>query len=270
MPTNKGKRNAAVRRLPERGVLAIATTTTLHRRSGRGTAPTAPAADVTGTGGAAAADTGTVGAAAATVNTSSRHSGCNTIAVSDAAASTTSSVPNAGSTINAPSSGPARFSGHSQPSINTVRNLDIHDAASLPVPAILDDNIQYTAAVKLIHLCLPSPQRKQTPIRTNENSILFKDQLEGRQKRTVNHLLDAQASLTSPSLFAKTTGDKGFYFSTSHKDDDYIPEEDARARTAVDVVCSTTYWWKCAQSGTRPRRRRHGNGKILSPPTASS
>jgi len=93
MPTNKGKRNAAVRRLPERGVLAVATTTTLPRRSGRGTAPTAPAADVTGTGGAAAADTVTVGAAAATVNTLSLRSGQNTIAVSDAAASTTSNAP---------------------------------------------------------------------------------------------------------------------------------------------------------------------------------
>jgi hypothetical protein len=34
-----------------------------------------------------------------------------------------------------------------------------------------------------------------------------------------------QASLTSPSLFAKTT-DKGSYFSTSDEDDDYIPEEE--------------------------------------------
>ena len=103
MPTNKGKRNATVHRLPERGVLAVATTTTLPRRSGRGTAPTAPAADVTGTGEAAAADTGTVCAA----------------------------------TINAPSSGP------SKPIIlNSGRNLDIHDAARLPVPSIQDtDNI---------------------------------------------------------------------------------------------------------------------------------
>jgi len=93
MPTNKGKRNAAVRRLPERGVLAVATTTTLPRHGGRGTAPTAPAADVTGTGGAATADTVTVGAAAATVNTLSLRSGRNTIAVSDAAASTTSNAP---------------------------------------------------------------------------------------------------------------------------------------------------------------------------------
>ena len=67
MPTNTGKRNAT--RLPKRGVLADVPTTTLPRRSGRGATPTAPAADVTGTGGAAAADTGTVGAAAATVNT---------------------------------------------------------------------------------------------------------------------------------------------------------------------------------------------------------
>jgi hypothetical protein len=134
MPTFSGKRNAS--RLPKRGVLAVAPTTTLPRRSGRGATPTAPAADVIGTGGAAAADTtGTVCAAAATVNTSSRHSGRNTISGIYAAASTTSSAPNAGSTINAPSSGP------SKPSINTGCNLDIHDAATLPVPAILDDNI---------------------------------------------------------------------------------------------------------------------------------
>ena len=100
MPTFSGKRNAS--RLPKRGVLAVASTTTLPRRSGRGANPPAPAADVTGTGEAAAADTGTVCAA----------------------------------TINAPSSGP------SKPSIlNSGRNLDIHDEASLPVPAILDDNI---------------------------------------------------------------------------------------------------------------------------------
>jgi hypothetical protein len=48
-------------------------------------------------------------AAAAAVNTSSRRSGRNTIAVSDAAASTTSCAPNPGGSINATSSG------HSQP-----------------------------------------------------------------------------------------------------------------------------------------------------------
>ena len=147
MPTNTGKRNAdleAACRRPKRGVLAVATTTTLPRRSRRGAAPTATAADVTGTGGAAAAVTGNVGDAAAAVNISSRHSGCNIIAVSDVATSTTSSAPNAGSTINAPSSGhsqpTATSSAHSQPSINTGRNQDIHDAASLPVPAV-EDNI---------------------------------------------------------------------------------------------------------------------------------
>ena len=109
MPTFSGKRNAS--RLPKRGVLAVASTTTLPRRSRRGANPPAPAADVTGTGEAAAADTGTVCAAAATVvNTSSRHSGRNTISGSDAATSTTSSAPNAGSTINAPSSGPSSLS----------------------------------------------------------------------------------------------------------------------------------------------------------------
>ena len=114
MPTRrKGTKNAdlePVCRHSKRGVLAIATTTTSPRRSGQGAAPTAPAAAVTGTGGAAAAAalTGTVGAAAA-VNTSSRCSGCNTIAVSDAATSITSSAPNPGSSINATSSG------HSQP-----------------------------------------------------------------------------------------------------------------------------------------------------------
>jgi hypothetical protein len=149
MPTNKGKRNAdleAACSCPKRGVLAVATTATLPRRSGQGTAPTAPAAAVTGTGGAAAAVTGPAGAAAAAVNTSSWRSGRNTIAVSDAAASTTSSAPNPGGSINATSSGhsqpTATSSGHSQPSINTGHNLDIHHAASLPVPAILaHDNI---------------------------------------------------------------------------------------------------------------------------------
>ena len=150
MPTRqKETKNAdleAARRRSKRGVLAIATTTTSPRRSGQGVAPTAPAADVNGTGGSAAAATGTTVGAAAAVNTSSRHSGRNTIAVFDAAASTTSSAPNAGGAINATSSGhsqpTATSSGHSQPSINTGHNLDIHDAASLPVPAILaHDNI---------------------------------------------------------------------------------------------------------------------------------
>jgi hypothetical protein len=126
---------------------------------------------------------------------SSRCSECNNIAVSDVATSTTSSAPNVGSTINATSCGhsqpTATSSDHSHPSINTGRNLDIHDAASLPVPAILDDNISVynTAAVKMIHPCSPSPQRKQPPT-TKENPILFNDQLEGLQRRTVNHLLD--------------------------------------------------------------------------------
>jgi hypothetical protein len=149
MPTNTGKRNAnlkAAPRRPKRGVLAVATTTILPRRSGRGATPTATTADITGTGGAAAAVTGPAGAAAATVNTSSRRSGRNTIAVSDIATSTTSSSPNQGGSINATSSDhsqpTATSSGHSQPSVNTGQNLDIHAAASFPVPAIpAQDNI---------------------------------------------------------------------------------------------------------------------------------
>jgi hypothetical protein len=43
-----------------------------------------------------------------------------------------------------------------------------------------------------------------------------------------------QASLTSPSLFAKTTGDKGSYFSASDEDDDYIPEEEPTAEGLYD------------------------------------
>ena len=106
MPTNKGKKKAnseaalALGGRPKRGVMAVTTTTTL-RRSVRGVAPTAPAAAVTVPGGAAPAV-----AAAATDRTSSW---CNTIA-------------------------------GSRPSINTGHNLNIHDAATLPVPAtILDD-----------------------------------------------------------------------------------------------------------------------------------
>ena len=110
MPTNKGKKKAdleAALGRPNRGVLAVTTTTTL-RHSGQGVAATAPAAAVTGTGGAAPAV-----AAAATDRTSSW---CNAIDVSYNAASTSS-----------------------RPSINTGHNLDIHDAATLPVPATLDD-----------------------------------------------------------------------------------------------------------------------------------
>ena len=43
-----------------------------------------------------------------------------------------------------------------------------------------------------------------------------------------------QASLTSPSLFAKMTGDKGSYFSASDEDDDYIPEEEPTAEGLYD------------------------------------
>jgi hypothetical protein len=139
MPTNKGKRNAdleAARGRPKRGVLAVATTATAPRRSVQGVAaPLAPAAVVTGTGGGAAtAVTGPAGAAAAAVNTSSRRSGRNTIAVSDAAASITSSAPNPGGSINATSSGhsqpTATSSGQSQPSINTGQNLETFQYSS--------------------------------------------------------------------------------------------------------------------------------------------
>ncbi len=147
--------------------------------------PELNAAAVSTGGGTASAVTGPAGAAAAAVNTSSRHSGRNTIAVSDAAAaaSNTSSAPNPGGSINATSSGhshpTATSSGHSQPSVNTGQNLDIHDASSFPVPAITaQDNIQYTAAVKMIHPCLTSLQRKQ-PLKSKENPDLLKDELEG-------------------------------------------------------------------------------------------
>jgi hypothetical protein len=199
MPTRqKEKKNAdleAARRRSKRGVLAIATTTTLPRRSGQGVTPTAPAADVNGTGGSAAAATGTVGAAAA-VNTSSRHSGRNTIAVFDAAASTTSSAPNAGGAINSTSSGhsqpTATSSGHSQPSINTGHNLGIHDAASLPVPAILaHDNISVYSNSEDDSYVFAISTTKKTTSNNQNNPILFNDQLEGLQRRTVNHLLDA-------------------------------------------------------------------------------
>ena len=43
-----------------------------------------------------------------------------------------------------------------------------------------------------------------------------------------------KASLTSPSLFAKTTGDKGSYFSTSDEDDSYIPKEEPTAKGLYD------------------------------------
>ncbi len=104
---------------------------------------------------AAAAVTGPAGAAAAAVKTSSRCSGRNTIAVSDATASTTSSATNPGGSINATSSGhsqpTATSSGHSQPSVNTSQNLDIHDTASLPVPAILaHDNISVYISSELM------------------------------------------------------------------------------------------------------------------------
>ena len=122
MLTNVTKQNAdseAGLRLFIRGGLALATTTTLPRRSGRGTI---------------------AGGAAAAVPTSSRCSGRNTIAVDDAI-TTACSAPNAGITITATSSGhsqpTATSSGHSQPTVNPRHNLDIHDAASLPVLEIL-------------------------------------------------------------------------------------------------------------------------------------
>jgi hypothetical protein len=133
MPTNKGKKTAnleaalALGGRPKRGVMAVTTTTTL-RRSVRGVAPTAPAAAVTVPGGAAPAV-----AAAATDRTSSW---CNTIA-------------------------------GSRPSINTGHNLNIHDAATLPVPAtLLDDKcssfsseddytgVQFWKFAKNLHPCL--------------------------------------------------------------------------------------------------------------------
>ena len=129
MLTNKGKNNSdleAVHWHSKRGVSA----TTLPRRSGRGTTGTTPAAAVTGTGGATADAVSDIVGAAAAVNKSSRRSGC--IAVFDAAASTTA--------INAKSSAhsqpTATSCGHRQASINSGCNLDIHDAASLPVPSI--------------------------------------------------------------------------------------------------------------------------------------
>jgi len=135
MPTNTGKKKTdleAAHRHSKRGVSA----TTSPRHSGRGTTGTTPAAAVTGTGGAAADAVSDIVGATAAVNKSSRRSG--RIAVFDAAASTTA--------INAKSSAhsqpTATFSGHRQASINSGRNLDIHDAARLPVPSIQDtDNI---------------------------------------------------------------------------------------------------------------------------------
>jgi len=128
MKWNATKRNAdseAAHRRSKRGGLAISTTTTTtsSRCSGRGTI---------------------AGGTVAAVITSFRCSGHNTIVVVDAAATTTSSAPNAGGAITATSLGhsqpTATSSGHRQPTINTGYNLDIHDTASLPVPAILGAN----------------------------------------------------------------------------------------------------------------------------------
>ena len=129
MPTNKGKNNSHLEAVHWHSIRGVSATT-LPRRSGRGTTGTTPAAAVTGIGSAAADAVSDVVGAAAAVNKSSRRSG--RIAVFDAASNTTA--------INAKSSAhsqpTATSCGHRQASINSGCNLDIHDAASLPVPSI--------------------------------------------------------------------------------------------------------------------------------------
>jgi len=296
-----------VRRLPERGVLVVATTTTLPRCSGRGTAPTAPAADVTGTGGAAAADTITVGAAAATVNTLSWCSGRNTIAVSDAAAqrrddggsicvtrkaaaagailddntiSTKKTTSNKNqqkfNPIQGPTGGAAKKDSQSSPRriaaatslVNltvgcgeTERNVDnllpaidkaIHEMFP-PLRDTLADDIEVVEfAMKEPPLLFPEgvAAARQSSGSDVDNDNEFDEVDSGKNnsghkvggamstnmeaRLILKRFWSKQASLTSPSLFAKTTGDKGSFFSTSDEDNDYIPEEEPTAEGLYD------------------------------------
>ena len=177
MPPNKGKNNSnleAVHWHSKRGVSA----TTSSRRSGQGTTGTTPAAAVTGTGGAAADAVSDIVGTAATVNKSSRRSG--RIAVFDATASTTA--------INAISSAhsqpTATFSGHRQASINSGRNLDMHDAARLPVPTIQDtDNISEYISSEDDSSMYSMTIKKKTTSKNQKKTRL--------QRRTLNHLLYA-------------------------------------------------------------------------------
>jgi len=177
IPTNKGKNNSdleAVHWHSKRGVSA-----TSPRRSGRGTTGTTPAAAVTGTGGTAADAVSDIVVATAAVNKSSKRS--RRIAVFDAAASTTVLINAKSSAHSQPT---ATFSGHRQASINSGRNLDIHDAASLPVPSIQDtDNIsEYISSEDDSSMYFMTIKKKTTS----------KNQKKTRpQRRTVNHLLDA-------------------------------------------------------------------------------
>ena len=71
-----------------------------------------------------------------------------------------------------------------------------------------------------------------------------------------------QASLTSPSLFAKTT-DKGSYFGSSDEENDFIPEEEP-----TEGLYDNDELFQ--DDKDKDLLLLDLNGKILSPPTASS
>ena len=100
-------------------------------------------------------------------------------------------------------------SGHSQPTVNTCHNLDIHDAASLPLLAILgNENVSvYSSSEDDSSMFIISTTKKITS-RNEKKTIIIKGQLEGVLKEemgqlegilkeemqqiwTVNHHLDA-------------------------------------------------------------------------------
>ncbi len=122
-------------------------------------------------------------------------------------------APNAGVAITVTSSGHSQLaatsSGHSQPTVNTCHNLDIHDAASLPLLAILgNENVSvYSSSEDDSSMFIISTTKKITS-RNKKKTIIIKGQLEGVLKEemgqlegilkeemqqiwTVNHHLDA-------------------------------------------------------------------------------
>jgi len=196
----------AVHRRSKRGVPATTSPRCSGQESTTGTTPdTTPAAAVTGTGGAAADAVSDIVGTTAAVNKSSRHS--ERTAVFDAATSTTAinaissalSQPNATSSghrqlsINSGGAAAAAVSGtvaaaatvntssrrseHNQASINSGRNLDIHDIASIPVPSIQDtDNIsEYISSEDDSSMYSMSIKKKTTSKNQRKNKAAKKD-----------------------------------------------------------------------------------------------
>jgi len=153
----------AVHRRSKRGVPATTSPRCSGQESTTGTTPdTTPAAAVTGTGGAAAdAVSDIVGTTAAGINSGG------------AAAAAVSGTVAAAATVNTSS----RRSEHNQASINSGRNLDIHDIASIPVPSIQDtDNIsEYISSEDDSSMYSMSIKKKTTSKNQRKNKAAKKD-----------------------------------------------------------------------------------------------